>query len=232
LETNNSFKNLCKEKEKLYREELQHDTCKCEKDSNEFWEMVKKIRAYQSSSNRKQVDISPAAWFDYFQKLLNPELSKKRNNFTEEVQEFLLHHNNNCERCEIEDDSDILNTEITQGEIQDTITHLRNNKSPDLDGIPNEFYKFSLQGIQDVLCKLFNTMFKTGYFPLPWTKSIIIPLFKKGDRHDPNNYRGISLLDALSKIFTSVLNKRLTLWAEKHHLIPEKQAGFRAGYST
>jgi hypothetical protein len=111
LETKNTFKNLCKEKEKLYREELQHNLCNCVKDSNEFWKMVKKIRAYQSSNNRKQVDIFPAAWLDYFQKLLNPELSKTKNNFTEEVQEFLLQHNNNCERCEIEDDSDILNTE-------------------------------------------------------------------------------------------------------------------------
>lgn len=53
---------------------------------------------------------------------------------------------------------------------------------------------------------------------------MIIPLFKKGDRDNPKNYRGISLPDSCSKIFTTVLNKRLNLWSETMH-------GFRQEYS-
>lgn len=54
---------------------------------------------------------------------------------------------------------------------------------------------------------------------------------KKGDREDPNNYRGISILYFCSKIFTTVLNKWLNLWFETLGLIPEEQAGFCKGYS-
>ena len=52
-------------------------------------------------------------------------------------------------------------------------------------------------------------------FPSDWCKSVIIPLFKKGDDKIPDNYRGISLLSIVSKVFTAVLNKRLYTWAEK-----------------
>lgn len=109
---------------------------------------------------------------------------------------------------------------------------LKNNKSPGQDGIPNEFYKYSNKEVGNLPRKLFNQIFNSGQFPESWFKSVIIPLFKKGDREDPNNYRGISLLDSCSKIFTTVLNKRINLWSETMGRIPEEQARFRHGYST
>jgi len=57
-------------------------------------------------------------------------------------------------------------------------------------------------------------------------------VFKKGQQHDPNNYRGIALDDVLSKIYISIITKRLTFYVEAVDLLPENQAGFRAGYST
>jgi len=75
-------------------------------------------------------------------------------------------------------------------------------------------------------------VFDTGVFPEEWAKSIIVPLYKKGDADNPDNYRGISLLSTASKIFTSILNSRLTKWAETNSVINEAQAGFRQGYST
>ena len=59
--------------------------------------------------------------------------------------------------------------------------------------------------------------------------SVIIPLFKKGDDSDPDNYGGISLLSIVSKV---ILNKRLYEWAENEEKISKEQAGFRKGYST
>ena len=47
-----------------------------------------------------------------------------------------------------------------------------------------------------------------------------------------NNYRGISLLSIVSKVFTGILNKRLYTWAEQEENISKEQAGFRKGYST
>lgn len=53
-------------------------------------------------------------------------------------------------------------------------------------------------------------------------------LYKKGGRNDPRNYRGISLINTTMKVFTRVLEGRLTSWAEGCHVLPECQSGFRA----
>jgi hypothetical protein len=75
-------------------------------------------------------------------------------------------------------------------------------------------------------------LFDTGTYPSERSRSVIIPLFKKGDKDSPENYRGISLLSTVSKVFTSVLNRRLYTWAETEEKICEEQAGFRKNYST
>ena len=56
-------------------------------------------------------------------------------------------------------------------------------------------------------------------------------MHKKGDANIPANYL-IALTSVLSKVYTHILNKRLTCWAEQEEKIREQQAGFRAGYST
>ena len=54
----------------------------------------------------------------------------------------------------------------------------------------------------------------------------------KGSRSDPDNYRGISSISCLGKLFTAVINERLTKFVETNKIIGEEQAGFRSGYST
>ena len=61
---------------------------------------------------------------------------------------------------------------------------------------------------------------------------VITPLFKKGDKSDPNNYRGICLLPILSRILGRILVTRIRIWAEEMKLLDENQAGFRKGRST
>ena len=70
-------------------------------------------------------------------------------------------------------------------------------------------------------------VFSSGIFPNSWSEGIITPVFKKGDYNDCNNYRGITLLSCLSKIFTALLDDRLSTWAKKYDLISDAQFGFR-----
>eukprot|EP00745_Piridium_sociabile_P027424 TRINITY_DN4419_c0_g1_i9.p1 TRINITY_DN4419_c0_g1~~TRINITY_DN4419_c0_g1_i9.p1 ORF type:complete len:266 (-),score=25.53 TRINITY_DN4419_c0_g1_i9:396-1193(-) len=86
--------------------------------------------------------------------------------------------------------------------------------------------------VVDFLVALFNNLFQSGTFPTEWAKSIIVPLHKKGDVNNPDNYRGIALTSIISKAYTHILNKRLTKWAETEEKIIEEQAGFRRNYST
>ena len=61
---------------------------------------------------------------------------------------------------------------------------------------------------------------------------LIIPVFKKGDRSNPSDYRGISLISCLCKLFTSILNTRLLKWIDDNDILTDAQFGFRHAMST
>ena len=75
-------------------------------------------------------------------------------------------------------------------------------------------------------------MYDIGYFPERWAEGHIIPIFKKGGRNEASNYRGITLLSIIGKLFTRILNNRLNTWADNYSIYVEAQAGFRKGMST
>ena len=68
-------------------------------------------------------------------------------------------------------------------------------------------------------------LFASASFPLEWSKAIVIPLHKKGDVNDPGNYKGISLLSSLSKVYTHTINSRLTARAESNFVLTDSQTG-------
>lgn len=80
---------------------------------------------------------------------------------------------------------------------------------------------------------LFNIIFDTGIVPEEWLIGIIRPIYKnKGDPSNPENYRPITLLSCLGKVFTNILGTRIEHFADDISLIKESQAGFRKGFST
>ena len=82
------------------------------------------------------------------------------------------------------------------------------------------------------LAKLFNNILASGEYPLIWAGSWITPIHKKGDLVDPNNYRAISITSCLSKVFTTIINNRLTDFCENNKVLPKEQIGFSKGFST
>ena len=110
---------------------------------------------------------------------------------------------------------------------------LKNDKSPGYDGVLNEFIKKSLPKMGDALAGLFNIVLNSGHIPEEWAIGLIVPIYKnKGDIRNPDNYRGITLLSCIGKLFTSILNYRLSEFLDESGALGEEQAGFRSGYST
>jgi hypothetical protein len=127
----------------------------------------------------------------------------------------------------------ILNSEITEKEIEDSIRLLKNNKAAGYDQIVNDYLKVSNPRLISIYCNIFNIVFNSGVIPQSWSIGIILPIYKnKGDPKDPDNYRAITLVSCLGKLFTAIINNRLSLLADKINLISECQTGFRKGYST
>ena len=69
-------------------------------------------------------------------------------------------------------------------------------------------------------------------YPQNGQKVFLVPIHTNGPRDDPNNDRGIPLINSLCKIFTYVLNSRLQKWCDLNHIIHEEQAGLRKEYGT
>ena len=82
------------------------------------------------------------------------------------------------------------------------------NKSPGIDNILNEVIKIGKDAIKGHLVNLFTKFFylDTGKYPVLWSFGLIVPIHKKDERSKVENYRGITLLSVLGKLFTSILN--------------------------
>lgn len=102
---------------------------------------------------------------------------------------------------------------------------LKNRKSPGLDDIANELLKYGGQDLVKQLTTFFQKILNSGTGPREWKKSITIPIFKKGDRKTPENYRGITLLSNVMKLFIE------SIFLE-HIRINEEQQGFKKNRFT
>ena len=117
---------------------------------------------------------------------------------------------------------------VTPFEIKKVITKLKSKKSPGIDAINNIIIKQLPFKIIITLTKIFNACLIKGYFPSEWKVAKVIPIPKPGKDHSrPINYRPISLLSSLSKIFEQIIINRLNL-----DDIRDEQFGFRKNHST
>eukprot|EP00105_Crassostrea_gigas_P042815 XP_019926963.1 PREDICTED: uncharacterized protein LOC109619995 [Crassostrea gigas] len=125
-----------------------------------------------------------------------------------------------------------LDKDIDVEEIKVVIKKLKKGKSHGDDCLLNEYFIEFEEYLLPILLKLFNCILQTCFFPESWSSSIIVPVFKKGDKSDPNNYRGISLVSNMCKLFTSVLNNRLITWSDENDVITDAQFGFKSKCGT
>lgn len=104
-------------------------------------------------------------------------------------------------------------------------------KAPGPDGIPTNFFLDNEELWAPLLTNVFNKIVQLGV-PSSWKKTDIIPIYKKGDKLIPQNYRPISLLDSTAKLMCRLLLNRLEDWAKDKNLIIQSQYGFRKGKGT
>lgn len=117
-------------------------------------------------------------------------------------------------------------------EIKNIITNLKNGKSPGIDQISNELLKKCVDHIIEPLTYIINQCILSGQVPSYFKTAIIKPIFKNGDHSKMSNYRPISLVSALAKIFEKIIKARLCNYLAKHQIIHNMQFGFRENKST
>ena len=82
------------------------------------------------------------------------------------------------------------------------------------------------------LVDAFNAAFQAGHVPSCLNSALIIPVFKKGEKLDPQNYRPIAVTECMLRLYASILNERLVQYSKAAQLQVDTQAGFRPGLST
>ncbi|MCG7875093.1 MAG: reverse transcriptase family protein [Candidatus Thiodiazotropha endolucinida] len=181
----------------------------------QFWKNVNKFRNKKSSASG---DLTIGEFQEHFNRIMNSSNNDENMNF------FNIPNLN----VQVED----LDKPITEAEVQNVIRSLKRGKSPGFDGILNDFFLDTTTFISPYLVKIYNKIFDSGTYPESWCKGLIVPIHKKGDKNDTNNYRGIMLISTIAKLFSLILRNRLNSWCENNDKFTDFQFGFRDGRNT
>ena len=115
---------------------------------------------------------------------------------------------------------------VTPEMIAQQIKKMKDNKSPGVDWIPPKLLKEIVEQISTPLAKFFNFSLDEGIVPSEWKEANITPLFKKGSRNKPDNYRPVSLTLVVCKLLETLIRDHMLEFLAKHELINTSQHGF------
>ena len=118
----------------------------------------------------------------------------------------------------------------TPKEVFDILCHLKKGKAAGIDEITPDLLRLCVSGIAESLSSLFNKSFDSSKFPSQWKKALVVPIFKKGDKCCPGNYRPISLLPAISKVLERVVHNKLSDFLRSW--LTSNQSGFKKSDGT
>ena len=121
---------------------------------------------------------------------------------------------------------------ITPQEVQNAIKQLSLSSGAGLDGIESRYIKLASHILMFPLADWFNLSFSTCEIPTMWKYSRITPIHKGGDVLDPNNYRPISIICTVTKVFEKIIFNQISHYLKINNVLSPFQSGFRPNYST
>ena len=122
--------------------------------------------------------------------------------------------------------------EVTENEVFNLLSNISTNKATGPDKIPAKLVKISAPFITKHLSIIFNQSLSQGTFPYDWKISKVTPIYKKGPKHDMNNYRPISVISTIAKVMEKIAHNQLYLYLQNENILSPSQHGFRQGHST
>ena len=195
-----------------------------EQNKKKFWKEVKRVRKGRSRREEAVKDENGRLlkgnealkrWAGYFDRLLNVEDNRRAEVVAVGGVEVPVMNEEN-ER------------EITSDEVVRALNETKTGKASGMDGVKAEMLKKGGVTVLEWLVRLFNVCFVLSMVPADWVCACIVPLFKgKGDVYECGNFRGISLLSVVGKVYGRVLINRIKDKTEA--AISEVQGGFRRG---
>lgn len=170
-----------------------------------MWKFINK-----TEKKRKWIEnnIVKEKWQKYFKNLLGGKEEDKNLNEGGSIGNI----------NKIEDDNQ---GEVEEIEIREVIRKIKMKKESGVDRIPMEAWRYGGEAVKRDLIEIIKKCWKEEKIPENWSKSTIVPLYKRGDKENIKNYRGISLLCAAHKIYAEIIRWKREIEMEGKGLIPK-----------
>ncbi len=173
------------------------------------------LTSKDGSSLLKDTDSITSRWREHFSDLLNLPSTVSENT---------------TDQIPLRPTKEELAAPPTLEEVEEAIQKMKNNKAAGPDGIPAEIFKAGGPKLAAHVHALIEKIWQQEEIPCDLRDALIVTIFKKGDKSDCGNYRGISLLSIAGKILARILAVRLQPLSEE--ILPESQCGFRPSRGT
>ena len=118
------------------------------------------------------------------------------------------------------------------GQVLKLLNKLNKSKGAGLDKLSSRLIRECADLISPYISIIFNCCLTTGTFPDDWKLAKVTPIFKQGDRSDMNNYRPISVISAIAKVFERIVYNQLSSYLSENNILSKYQSGFRSFHST
>ena len=206
---------------------------KCKSNSKQTWEVINDVM------NKKDKNIMP----DYM--IINDShitdktiIAEHFNNYFNEIGTNMAaniqHHPNMSFEHYLNNNytSEFMFTSVSENDVSNIIEELHTKCSTGYDGISTKLLKLIKQPILQPLTTIVNQSLTSGIFPDKLKIAKITPIYKKDNKHHITNYRPISILPAISKIFEKIVCNQISSYLIKNNYLTENQYGFCKLFST
>jgi len=156
-----------------------------------FWKFFRK----KNQTSKESISLND--FYTYFSNLENYIFTCRN----EESEIFCENHDFNGSSV-----NDEFDRPISADEVLKAVKKIKINKAYGMDCLLNEYFIETIDIYLPFMCDIFNAVLDSGVFPDSWSEGIVIPLHKKGDTNDVNNYRGITLLSCFFQSIHDCVN--------------------------
>ena len=213
-------------------ENLQVDDCR------RMWKELKKLSGWSSKEaisntvlNERKEEVSGEGVYEVWKeafRVLGIE-DEKDSRFDEEFGQRVTREQEEIYQHSFDESNfnSRLDSPITDKEVVGAVRRLKLGKAAGNDEIVAEILARGRHRVVSAIRILCEKAWEEETLPTEWTRGIIFPIYKDGDKKDTNNYRGITLLSIVGKVYAQVINYRLMIWSEMNKILVEEQGGFR-----
>ena len=204
-------------KRRYFEEELN----KHESNPKEMWKVINKITKGMQSRQTPPAELNSSIFNDYFSTIGENLINNCRG--TPDNIPWKQPH------CKTKFNFN----EIDETEVRKHLVKLGSDSNVDVIGFDAKLLQLSCDVITPVLTKLFNLSLKTSNIPNDWKCACVTPVFKdKGDKSDVSNYRPISIISHISKVFEKLVHKQLLNYFQENNYISIDQSAFLKYHNT